>query len=279
MVLRGEGGSGAPVWSHGSNKLLTASAPAPCVQYPIFSRGRGRLEPWVDLAGFRARRWLPPGYEENPIKRYPLLIALDGSNLFRAEESFSRTEWRVDETVEALDAASVIDQVLVVGVDSAQREVDFTGSDAFARWVAEVLLPWAEADGRSLGLPGQRAILGASLGAIAALHLVWTRPDLARTGLCLSGTFGWRGPLEQQLASGPLPPVRLWLDSGWPGDNFEPTRALAHTLLDRGLVWGHQLMYLTFPHAAHHESAWADRLHLPFQFAFGKAANRPRPSE
>jgi hypothetical protein len=65
-------------------------------------------------------------------------------------------------------------------------------------------------------------------------------------------------------------PIRVYLDSGSPKDNFEATLAMRNLLLRKGYRWGHDLIHFVHPGAKHHESAWAMRLHLPLQYFFGR---------
>src|SRR5712691_10728192 len=44
--------------------------------------------------------WLPPGYDENALRRYPVYYMHDGQNAY--------LNWRVDETAQALIAAKEI---------------------------------------------------------------------------------------------------------------------------------------------------------------------------
>jgi hypothetical protein len=92
----------------------------------------------------------------------------------------------------------------------------------------------------------------------------------------MSATFGYRDDLLERVATEPRRPHRLYLDTGWPRDNFEVNRSLRALLLRRGYEEGRDLLYLAFPDAAHNERAWAMRAHVPFQYFFGDA---PRPLE
>jgi hypothetical protein len=42
-------------------------------------------------------------------------------------------------------------------------------------------------------------------------------------------------------------------------------------LVARGFSLGTDLLAFSFPEGKHTESSWADRLHVPFQFFFGRA--------
>ena len=74
----------------------------------------------------------------------------------------------------------------------------------------------------------------------------------------------------------PARDVAFYLDSGWPGDNYEVTLAMATALVSRGWRYGHNLLHFSFPEAEHNEAAWSMRLHLPMQFLNGAVA-RPIP--
>ena len=64
--------------------------------------------------------------------------------------------------------------------------------------------------------------------------------------------------------------VKIYLDSGWPDDNFEPTQSMRDLLAQRGYQMGADLCYYAFPGAEHDERSWATRCHLPFQFFWDK---------
>ena len=68
----------------------------------------------------------------------------------------------------------------------------------------------------------------------------------------------------------PKRPVRIYLDSGWPRDNYEVTRDVRNRLHRRGFREGRDLLYFAWPEARHDERAWATRVHVPFQFFFGR---------
>ena len=72
----------------------------------------------------------------------------------------------------------------------------------------------------------------------------------------MSGTFSYWDDLLDRVLSEPKRQVGFYLDSGWPGDNYEVTIAMALALVSRGWRYGRDLLYLCFPHAAHDEKAW-----------------------
>jgi enterochelin esterase-like enzyme len=69
--------------------------------------------------------YLPPGYDRERSRRYPVLYLHDGQNVFDAEHA--GMEWQVDETAEALIKAGRIEPVIVVAAASTEaREDEYT---------------------------------------------------------------------------------------------------------------------------------------------------------
>jgi len=242
-----------PRWAAGENYLGLSSKSKPREVYPYFEPDQRCSA--CDLRGlasafgrFDYRVFYPPGYHENVLKRYPVLYMQDGQNLFFPEEAFQGRHWRIAETLGLLDAMSLVDKVLVVGIYPNAREENYTqpGYERYGRFLVEALKP--EIDRAFRTLPGPET-----------------------TAVCLSSTFGFRDDLKERVASEPRRDLRLYLDSGWPKDNYEATQNMRALLLRRGYREGEDLFYLGFPEALHNEAHWAMRANVPFQFFFGRA--------
>jgi predicted alpha/beta superfamily hydrolase len=160
--------------------------------------------------------------------------------------------------------------VIAVGVWPNDRTAEYTrpGWEPYTRFVADRLVPAIDAQHRTRTGPEHRAVMGSSLGGVISLHLAWSRPEVFGMAACLSSTFGWQDDLFERVARGPKPPIRLWLDSGWPRDNYEATRAMADRLRAVGFAEGRDLLWFAFPDGRHSEISWATRVHLPLQFFF-----------
>ncbi len=267
-------------WSLGTNKLALGTGTNDV--YPSFLSGlHGRITGRVAFPSRALARelvlrvYLPPGYDENVLKRYPVLYMQDGQNLFFPAEAFLGREWQVDETLERLDEMNVIDHMIVVGVDSADRLTDYTepGVAAYGRALTEELMPWIDSELRTLPGPRNTALLGSSLGGVAAFFVAWHWPRVFGLAGCLSSTFGYRDELlarVQREGRTGRESLRLYLDSGWPGDNYETTLSMAAALIDTGFVLGRDLVHLAFPLARHDERSWSSRIHVPLQLFSGK---------
>jgi len=118
--------------------------------------------------------------------------------------------------------------------------------------------------------PADTAVMGSSLGGVVSFYLAWQWPDVFGKIACLSSTFTYRDDLLERISTEPKRKIRIYLDSGWPGDNYEATRSMRDRLIWKGYEAGSELFYLAFPEAKHDENAWAARSPIPFQFLFGK---------
>ena len=232
----------------------------------------GALRAFLEDDGYDVRVFLPPGYDENALQRFPVLYMQDGQNLFFPDEAAGGKHWRVSETLALLDRMSLVRQVIVVGVIPRDRTREYTapGYVEYGRFLSEDLKPWVDANYRTLSGPEDTLVMGSSLGGVASLHMAWAHPDRFGNAACLSSTFGYADDLAQRVRRGPRPDIRVYLDSGWPHDNFEATRGMRSELLRRGFEEGRDLHYLAFPRASHDEKSWALRAHVPFQLFFGQ---------
>lgn len=215
--------------------------------------------------------YLPPSYPENTLKRYPVLYMHDGHNLFFAEEAFAGTTWEVKDTVETLDRANAIQEVIVVGVWPAERIREYTrpGYVAYGTFLATQLKGRIDGTYRTLPGPADTGVMGSSLGGVVSLYLAWEFPEVFGKAACMSSTFDWEDNLRERIEREPRRDVRLYLDSGGVGDNYEVTKAFAELLQRRGYTFGRDLLYLVFPEMEHTERDWGLRSLIPFQYLFG----------
>ena len=65
---------------------------------------------------------VPPGYNRDRAKKYPVLYLNDGQNLFHVRTAQTKnSEWGVDETYKDLLAYREIEPIIIVGIDNAGR--------------------------------------------------------------------------------------------------------------------------------------------------------------
>jgi predicted alpha/beta superfamily hydrolase len=224
------------------------------------------------------RVYLPPGYHENPLRRFPVLYMQDGKNLFFPEEAFGGRHWQVDDALHLLDTMNAVDRTVVVGVHSGDRMAEYTkpGYEAYARSVVEEIKPEVDRKIRVLGSPRETGVVGSSLGGVVSFYMAWEYPEVFGYAACMSSTFSHKDDLIERVLSEPRHTAKVYLDSGWPGDNYEVTLAMAMALAHRGYRVREDFLHLVFPREEHDEQAWGRRLHIPLQLGLGQVTTAGR---
>lgn len=272
-------------WSVGPNKLVLMEEDEKRVSYPcFFSSEKGEFSKLIEIPSkilgrtHRVRAYVPPGYHENTLSTYPVAFMQDGQNLFFPAEAFMGRDWDVDQTSATLSAMCAVEDFVFVGIYSEDRMLDYTkpGYESYAKSLAEEIVPVAQERLRIGNHRRHRSVWGSSLGGVVSFYSVWQHADVFGTAVCMSSTFSHKDNLIERVLNEPQRDVGFYLDSGWPGDNYEVTVGMAMALVSRGWRYGHNLFHLAFPRAEHDEKSWGMRLHLPLQFLNGAVARASR---
>ena len=265
-------------WAKGDNRLLIMTEDDRRMSHPhFFGSDYGRFSPLITFESpvlgreHRIRVYLPPGYDENTLARYPVAFFQDGQNLFFPEEAFQGEDWGLDFTHWQLRSMGVVEDLILVGLYSGDRMREYTkpGYELYGRSLVEEVVPKVEEKLRVLRGRRHRSVWGSSLGGVVSFYAVWQHPEAFGAAICMSSTFSHNDDLLERVLSEDPPDVAFYLDSGWPGDNYETTVGMAMALISRGWKWGHNLVHLAFPNAAHNEHDWGLRLHVPLQVIAG----------
>jgi len=139
----------------------------------------------VDSAAFGGPRpvriYLPARFRRT--RRYPLLVAHDGEDYVR----YSGLKTVLDNLIERFEIAPMI----VALTMSPDRLKEYGADPRHARFVAEELVPVLEREFPLGRTPAERCLMGASFGAVAALHTAWLYPGRFGRLLLQSGSFAF----------------------------------------------------------------------------------------
>ena len=280
-------------WAGGRN--YTVHAGDHLLIEPYFDRTGGALLPAEELATpggkLSYRVMLPPSYDEQDAKRYPVLYVQDGQALWSTSQD-PYGIWNLDKTLDHLFELNAIEELIVVGIDTSERRTgrlshvadpDHGGGEGPAHLGAIVdhLLPSINERFRTKTERDSTALMGSSMGGLFSFYAAWTRPDVFGKAACLSSSFWWAKRHLIRQVQGEAPPLArplLYIDSGAAvsafekdpnaRDGFHHTRSMFRALMRHGYVAGVDLHRLTFTGQAHGADAWAARVAIPLQLLF-----------
>ena len=192
------------------------------------------------------RVYLPPSYDVEPKRRYPVLYLHDGQNVFSSAGTnccFGWGNWALDKTVDELCVARRMREIIMVAVDhSRSRYKEYRGMlysedgkprkrprastdagpdnarfEAYAAFLIQELKPQIDREYRTLKTAANTALLGSSLGGICSLGLAWEYPKTFGLAASLSGSFDIEKSNFLKCALGASKgkkPIQIYLDSG-----------------------------------------------------------------
>jgi predicted alpha/beta superfamily hydrolase len=278
-------------WAHGRNYTLHAGDHLHL--RPSFERTTCRLMPPVVLPASASSPWplryqvlLPPSYDEQSSRHYPVLYAQDGQALW-SSSSDPFGIWALDTVMDQLLELAVMSELIVVGIDTSQARMERLGPGRDRTYgggraaehleaMTSVLKPRIDAELRTRADRESTALIGSSLGGLFSFYAAWNRPEVFGKAICLSSSFWWANRrMIRDAAMAPSPRPTIYLDSGVAlnpdapsQDGFQHTRSMQRALLRAGYVNGDDLHSLAFPGQSHSTAAWSARVAIPLQLLF-----------
>ena len=278
-------------WAHGRNYTLHAGDHLHL--RPSFERTTSRLMPQVTIPASATSPWplryqvlLPPSYDEQTSRHYPVLYAQDGQALW-STSSDPFGVWSLDTVVDQLLEIAVMGELVIVGIETSEARMDRLGPVRDPKYgggrgaehlhaLTSVLKPRIDAELRTRTGRDDTAVIGSSLGGLFSFYAAWSRPDVFGKAICLSSSFWWANRFMIREAS-IAPTIRptIYLDSGVAlhpdapsQDGFQHTRSMQRALIRAGYTNGEDLHRLAFPGHTHSTAAWSTRVAIPLQLLF-----------
>lgn len=226
--------------------------------------------------------YLPPDYESNKTRRYPVLYMQDGQNVFDAATSFfAGRESHLDEAAETLIGQHEIEPVIIVGIYSSglARVNEFTPStsgpkggvaDLYGRMLVEEIKPFIDAHYRTNTTPDQTGLGGTSLGGLVTLYLGLKYKDVfGRLAVISPAAFWDNRMIERYVQSLPAKTnqrIFLAIGTAEPPEFLDSTRALHKAIINKGWQEGSDFAYLEVEGAQHSPSEHAIRIEQALRF-------------
>jgi enterochelin esterase family protein len=219
---------------------------------------RGVADPTIGLAR-DVFIYLPPVYDAKRAPVLPLLVFQDGNeSLTRAGGTGGPTYSQVADTLytEHPEEAAVLAFVDLPPTANRFAQYSFDPvidsrltpdvlpwptpqGDLYLQFLKVTLLPKLEAGFRLCPKPRDRGIGGASLGGLISGYAGVTASDTWGFVGSQSGSYFFNDVVLDAVQSGPVLPVRWYLDTGCPADNCDSNRQLADALAAKGYALTH----------------------------------------
>ena len=218
--------------------------------------------------------WLPPGYEADKSRRYPVIYMHDGQNIFDPVTSAFGVDWSIDETADDLIKKKVIEPVIVVGIyNTSDRMKEYTPGDkgtAYMEFVVKTVKPLIDSTYRTKPDRKNTIVGGSSAGGIISFMLVWEHPDVFSKAICMSPAFktpvsmaaGWDYAKVVATSSDRKKDVFFYIDNGGVGleSQLQPgIDEMINALKSKGYKEGKDFVVVIDPTAKHSEADWAKR--------------------
>jgi len=174
--------------------------------------------------------YLPPGYGQDPQRRYPVVYLLHGGS----DKGTFFLELGVRKAMDDGLSSGALGPMLLVLLDAGPKfEGDGSATGSFEDYVATELIPDVDHRWRTLAERSGRAIGGVSLGGRHALEFAATHPSLV-AGVGGHSSTVPRSP--EELAAAKIP---IWLDVGESDGLYDDDAALARQLrrLGADVLW------------------------------------------
>ena len=127
--------------------------------------------------------YTPPAYAAEPDRRFPVVYQIQGLtgqvDMWRNRRAFRRT---VPEMIDDLFASADQPPAVVVSADcwtslGGSQYLDSPGTGRYLTYLCDEIIPWVDANYRTLADAAHRAITGKSSGGYGAMVLPMLRPD------------------------------------------------------------------------------------------------------
>jgi predicted alpha/beta superfamily hydrolase len=229
--------------------------------------------------------YLPPGYDVDRGRRYPVLYMHDGQNLFDPETAYVRGQhWRLGEMADLLIVEGRVEPLIIVGVHhtgpgraqeyTPSRDPKLGGGLAkdYGRLLTEELKPFIDARYRTAPGRERTGLGGSSLGGLATVYLGLRHADVFGRLAVMSPSVWWhrRAILRRVARVSKKFATRIWLDMGTAESKggIADARRLRSALVKAGWREDVDLAYAEIAGGTHSESAWAQRVGAVLQFLY-----------
>ena len=228
--------------------------------------------------------WLPPDYNSQPAKHYPVLYMHDGGSVFGI--------WRIDEIAKPLIVSGQIEPLIIVMVTNGgtqdDRFDDYTPTrmsnfksggkaDSYGQMLVEEVKPLIDSEYRTLTDASNTGLGGTSLGGLVSLYLGLKHPTVFGKLAVMSPSVWWDNKLiiRNVKALTSKPSLKIWLDIGM-GEGLRAmgdVKELRSILVKKGWTLNSDLLYFEDKRGTHDEESFKKRSEPMLKYLFPQTPN------
>jgi predicted alpha/beta superfamily hydrolase len=224
--------------------------------------------------------WLPPGYDLESDKRYPVLYMHDGQNLVDPRKSNTFIDWQIDETADSLIRNGEIEPIIIVGINNTDnRGTEYSKTslgELYMKLIVEEIKPFIDKNYRTLPDRLNTAVGGSSMGGLISFIMAWDYPEVFSKAACFSPAFKFRdfNYIDQiKNYTGKKKNLMFYIDNG--GVGLESILQagideMIETLKGKEYQVEKDFFVFIDRDAEHNEAAWAKRMWHPLKLFFAK---------
>ncbi|BDU51193.1 alpha/beta hydrolase [Haliovirga abyssi] len=216
------------------------------------------------IGGRKVAVYLPPGYNKNLDKRYPVIYAQDGqAMLIKYAEGM---DCMVDESIDKYVKSGKMKEVIVVAIYSTnkrrQEYVPYLGqnekslSKEYGNYVVNKIIPFIDTKYRTIPNRENRGLIGFSYGAYISLWLLYNYDDI----------FSFAGALSLSFDSGEYQflddikkigkrNIRIWISQGT-HEYGDETFRLLKLWSNQGYKYGKNIFFYQDSDGYHDYNNW-----------------------
>lgn len=222
--------------------------------------------------------WLPPGYETDSLRHYPVLYMQDGQSFFNAETRQFKSDWHADETADSLIRQGKIEPLIIVAVNATLgRFREYTPSpkgEEYMYFLIHELKPVIDKNYRTLPEREHTAIGGSSAGGLIAFAAAWQNDSVYSKVISFSPAFEllvW--DYTEYVQASPNKDLKMVFYHG--GEGIEEGLAevvdkMITILKSKGYKEGKDFIKLFGPEETHFGPGWGKYFGSALEFLFGK---------
>lgn len=239
--------------------------------------------------------YLPPGYENESARRYPVVYLHDGQNVFDSSTAAFGITWDAAHTADKLISQGRLQPIIQVAIaNTPERLFEYAPfpdlnvnvnegrNQAYSQFLFDEVKPFVDRLYRTLPDRKHTAVVGSSMGGLSSLSLAWKRHDQFSMCGILSPSLWWaRNRILRELESDEtihwMRKMTFWVDMGNKEGGaravvppaLQRTRRLIELFDSVGLLPGRDYYYWEVAGGEHNEAHWAARYDKVLLYFFG----------